>query len=135
MKTLSKAILYVDDDADDLALFRQAVEAIGTGFQIIEAFDGLHGLELLKQMKQGGELPCLIVLDINMPRMDGKQTLVAIQKDATLAAIPIVLFSTSSSQLDKTFSQSKKVELITKPFSFETLFQITRKMLGYCKVD
>lgn len=132
MKTEQKTILYVDDDQDDLAMFRQAVEATGLGYNIVEAFDGVHGLELLQQMKQTGSLPCLIVLDINMPRMDGKQTLVAIQSKPELASIPIVLYSTSSSQLDKTFSESKKVELISKPFSFESLFRVTHKLLAHC---
>jgi CheY-like chemotaxis protein len=83
-------------------------------------------------MQQSQELPCLIVLDINMPRMDGKQTLVAIQNNPILSTIPVVLFSTSSSALDKTFSESKKVELITKPFTFDTLFKVTSKLLSFC---
>jgi len=129
METVSKTILYVDDDPDDLAMFRQAVENLGTHYRIVEAFDGVHALALLQQMEQSGALPSLIVLDINMPRMDGKQTLVAIQGKSQLASIPIVLYSTSSSPLDKIFSQSKNVELITKPFRFTTLIQVVRKML------
>src|SRR6476660_4105454 len=129
METVSKTILYVDDDPDDLAMFRQAVENLGTQYRIVEAFDGVHALALLQQMEQSGALPSLIVLDINMPRMDGKQTLVAIQGKSQLASIPIVLYSTSSSPLDKMFSQSKNVELITKPFRFTTLLQVVRKML------
>ncbi len=128
-----RTILYVDDDQDDLAMFRQAVESMETKYHIIEAFDGINALELLGQMQQQDDLPCLIVLDINMPRMDGKQTLVAIQSIPELAVIPLVLFSTSSSQLDKLFSESKNVELITKPFSYDTLFQVTQKLLSYCK--
>jgi CheY-like chemotaxis protein len=106
-------ILCVDDDEDDLFMLRQAIESIGTDYRILEAFDGVHALELLQEMKQEGELPCLIVLDINMPRMDGKQTLVALQQDKAFSSIPVVLFTTSSSTLDKTFSESKKVELLS----------------------
>jgi CheY-like chemotaxis protein len=131
METNAKTILYVDDDPDDLAMFRMAVETLGSEYRIVEAFDGVQALTLLMQMQQSDALPSLIVLDINMPRMDGKQTLVAIQSKPELACIPIVLFSTSSSHMDKVFSESKKVELITKPFSFETLRAITHKLLRY----
>ena len=85
-------------------------------------------------MQEADELPCLVVLDINMPRMDGKQTLVALQKDEDLSAIPVVLFSTSSSALDKSFSKAKHVELITKPFDFKSLYVTAHKLLSYCRV-
>jgi CheY-like chemotaxis protein len=132
MTSYQKTILYVDDDQDDLALFREAVRAVDSHHLIVEAFDGLHALELLQQMRSRSELPCLIVLDINMPRMDGKQTLVALQKDEVLASIPVVLFSTSSSQLDKAFSETKRVELISKPFEFEALYRTVGRLLSYC---
>ena len=134
MNSYTKTILCVDDDPDDLSMLREAINEIGTDFQIHEAFDGLHALELLRQMKEEGALPCLIVLDINMPRMDGKQTLVALQKDHAYAAIPVVLFSTSSSILDITFSRAKQVELITKPINYEALRNAADKLLSYCRV-
>jgi len=133
MKADPKLILYVDDDPDDLAMLREAISEVGTSFQIREAFDGVHALELLRQMTQENNLPCLIVLDINMPRMDGKQTLVAIQKNKLLSTIPVVLFSTSSSVLDKMFSQAKNVELITKPIDYKALQSAASRLLSYCK--
>ena len=126
--------MCVDDDPDDLVMLREAINEIGAGFQIHEAFDGVHALELLRQMQNEGSLPCLIVLDINMPRMDGKQTLVALQNDKTFASIPVVLFSTSSSALDITFSKAKHVELITKPIDYKALRKAAGKLLSYCKV-
>lgn len=134
MSPATKTILCVDDDPDDLAMLREAINEIGNGFQIHEAFDGVHALELLRQMQAADVLPCLIVLDINMPRMDGKQTLVALQNDKVLATIPVVLFSTSSSALDITFSRAKHVELITKPINYNALRNAADKLLSYCKV-
>lgn len=134
MNANPKIILYVDDDPDDLAMLREAIQEVGIGFQILEAFDGVHALQLLHQMAKEDRLPCLIVLDINMPRMDGKQTLVAIQNDDLLASVPVVLFSTSSSPLDKTFSRAKNVELITKPIDYRALQGAASRLLSYCKV-
>jgi response regulator RpfG family c-di-GMP phosphodiesterase len=79
MEPYCKTIVCVDDDPDDLTMLRQAIEELGTDHRIVEAFDGVHALELLQQMHDSGAIPCLVVLDINMPRMDGKQTLVAIR--------------------------------------------------------
>lgn len=132
MNTQIKTIVYADDDADDLSMLREAIGSIAVDYQIIEAFDGVHALEILHQMQESGALPCLVVLDINMPRMDGKQTLVAIQNNPALSQIPVVLFSTSSSTLDKTFSQAKHVELITKPFEYGVLQKTASRLLSYC---
>ncbi len=132
MSVPTKTILCVDDDADDLILLKQAIHKIDSGYQIIEANDGVQALDILHHMKDTNNLPCLIVLDINMPRMDGKQTLVEIQQHDTLSSIPVVMFTTSSSMLDKKFSDSKKVEMITKPINESNLITTARKFLSYC---
>jgi hypothetical protein len=55
-----------------------------------------------------------------------------LQQDRTLAAIPVILFTTSSSALDKSFSMAKHVELITKPMNVDALSGIASKMLNHC---
>jgi hypothetical protein len=65
--------------------------------------------------------------------MDGKQTLIRLQGDRVLSAIPVVLYSTSSSELDKTFSKAKNVELITKPINYDNLTFTVNRLLAYCK--
>jgi CheY-like chemotaxis protein len=126
-----KTILYMDDDADDVEMLQQALNTIGTPYQLLIAPDGEQGLQLLARLKQDGQLPRLIVLDINMPGMDGKLTFVAIKKDPELATIPIVVFSTSNSPLDKLFFQRANVEYITKPISFPHLVSVAKKLLAY----
>ena len=128
-----KTILCVDDDQDDLIMLREVIQEMGQPYDIVEAYDGLIAMDLLQKMQKDNHLPCLIVLDINMPRMDGKQTLVAIKNNPGLASIPVVVFSTSSSAMDKTFCAAKKVEMITKPFDYATLFTVAGKLLSYCK--
>jgi CheY-like chemotaxis protein len=132
MKPYSKTIVCVDDDMDDLMMLRQALQAMDTNHQVLEAFDGLHALELLHQLEKENQLPCLIVLDINMPRMDGRQTLLAIQGTLSLATIPVVLFSTSSSQSDKSFCETQNVQLLTKPFDCKSLYSAAGKLLSFC---
>lgn len=129
----NKTILCVDDDQDDLVMLREVIQEMHYNYEIVEAYDGILALEILSKMHAEDNLPCLIVLDINMPRMDGKQTLVALKQNPAYATIPVVVFSTSSSVMDKTFCAAKKVEMITKPFDYATLFNVAGTLLSYCK--
>jgi CheY-like chemotaxis protein len=126
-------ILYMDDDKDDIELLHQAIGTINSGYQLITAPDGEKGLALLRQKKMEAHLPTLIVLDINMPRLDGRLTFKRIREDRELANIPVVIFSTSNSPMDKLFFQNKNVEYITKPIQFEHLVEVAKRLLRYCK--
>ncbi len=68
--TLSHTILRVDDDVDDLHLLKKAIASIDTKYEIIEAYNGVEALEKLSEMRAADKLPSLIVMDINMPKMD-----------------------------------------------------------------
>jgi CheY-like chemotaxis protein len=130
----NQTILLVDDDIDDLNLLSEVMHEIDWTYNIVQANNGEEALVKLEGMKQAGKLPCLIVLDINMPKMDGKQTLVAIQDDSELTNIPVVIFTTSNNKVDKLFFEMKNVEMITKPVEFQVLFKVAVKMLNLCKV-
>ena len=129
----NNTILYVDDDLDDLQLLNDAIKKIDQNYIIEEAHDGVEAMDMLEKMKHNGKLPCLIILDINMPKMDGKQTLVAIQNDEILSSIPVLIFSTSSSVLDKVFFEKKHVAFITKPVDFHHFVKVASDLLSYCK--
>jgi CheY-like chemotaxis protein len=130
---MKNVILYIDDDADDVQLLHDALLHINGDYALEKAADGQEGLELLHRMKSNGRLPCLVVLDLNMPRMDGRQTFQHIRSDEQLAGIPIVIFSTSNSQLDQIYFQGKNVEYITKPINFPHLIDAASRMLEYCR--
>jgi CheY-like chemotaxis protein len=132
MKTNYPKILHIDDDPDDQHLFRRAIRSIDQQSEIINATDGAEGIETLKSMKEENDLPCLIVLDINMPKINGRDACLMIKKDEVLSTIPLVIFSTSSSALDKMFFKGKNVEYITKPTDYDVLVEVAGKMLGYC---
>jgi CheY-like chemotaxis protein len=126
-------ILCVDDDPDDLELLQHALKSVGSTYSIIEAHDGEDALTKLREMKKTGTLPCLVVLDINMPKIDGKQTLVSIQSDKELSSVPVVIFTTSSSAMDKMFFEKRNVEFITKPVNFDTFYNVASRLLTFCK--
>src|SRR5215204_4253760 len=114
-------ILCADDDEDDIQLLQEAIRQVDGSYNLAKAKDGLDALKQLQAMKARGSLPCLVVLDINMPRMDGRQTFMSIRNDPEFAAIPVVIFSTSSSPLDTMFFAKKDVEYITKPINYDFL--------------
>ena len=126
-------ILCVDDDADDVIMLQEAFEANGCRYDIKTASDGEDALRQLSLMQEQEALPCLIVLDVNMPRVSGRDTIVALQSDQTLAAIPVVAYSTSSSATDKNFFSRYNVAFFTKPTYFKELASVAANMLHYCR--
>ena len=132
MKKNNPFILCVDDDADDLQILQEAFVASGCNYPIKVATDGQDALRQLSVMQQEEALPCLIVLDINMPRIGGRETVVALQADMGLKGIPVVAYSTSSSTTDKTFFSNHNVPFFTKPSYFKEMEVIAANMLHYC---
>lgn len=91
---VSKTIFLADDDQDDRFFLREAVGALDTEINVIEATDGIELLKLIENLSPT-ELT-LIVLDMNMPRMNGLETIKAIRINPLFANIPAVMISTSS---------------------------------------
>lgn len=137
MSTRNKGckILHIDDDPDDQQLFKNAIQSLDARSEIIVAENGAEGIEYLLLMKEQKALPCIIVLDINMPKVNGRETCIAIKKDEVLATIPLIIFSTSNSVLDKLFFENKDVVYITKPTAYEHIIEVASNMLDKCHCD
>lgn len=127
-KINSTSIILADDDADDRDLFSEAVAACGFNVKVETVEDGV---ELINLIKNKNKIPDLIFLDLNMPNKDGKESLIEIRKSQELNHVPVIIYSTSSSQLDIEFTFEKGANLfISKPSSFSELVQIARKVLA-----
>ncbi|MDB5253097.1 MAG: hypothetical protein JWP27_2266 [Flaviaesturariibacter sp.] len=127
-----RTILCVDDDPDDRQFISAEISRIDPALTVIQAHNGVEALEYLNTAKTDHQLPCLIVLDINMPLMDGKQTLSRIKVDPLLVNVPVVMFSTSSNPMDKVLFQRMGVSMITKPSDITNLNQVVRQLLSHC---
>ena len=123
-------ILCIDDDLDDLAFIQEAIKLHKTSFDVIEAKDGEEALAYLQHAKTNGSLPCLIIMDINMPKMDGKKAIQLIKADAHLSAIPLVVFTTSSNITDKKYFELYNVQYITKPNHYAAFTKKVMEMLS-----
>ena len=83
--------------------------------------------------KERAELPCLIILDINMPVLDGKETLSILKKTDNYKDIPVVVFTTSESEIDRLYCKKFNTEMVTKPPTFKTLANVLDKLLKFCR--
>lgn len=121
-------ILLVDDDEDDQDIFKEAVCLINPNIKCLLAKDGEDGLA---QLETVNPLPDYVFLDVNMPRMDGREFLKRVKGDARLAKIPVVIYSTSNHkhELGEYFRMGAS-NFITKPSEFNLLITYLKSILS-----
>ena len=125
-------ILWADDDADDLQMMRDILQKNHKHYELIEVNNGKAAIEYLHAAKSNGGLPSLIILDINMPVLDGKKALSIIKQTEDYKDIPVVVFTTSSSELDRMYYQKLNTEMITKPPDYASLQSTVLQLLDKC---
>lgn len=129
-------ILVADDDADDRLLIQDAFEEsrLGNPVDFVE-----DGVDLMDYLNKRGKyenntlgLPGIILLDLNMPRKDGRAALKEIKQDPHLRKIPIVILTTSKSEEDILRTYDLGVNsFITKPVTFDQLVEVARVVAKY----
>src|SRR5215218_1688315 len=97
-------IVYAEDDWDDVQFVRDCFKKYSDKIELVHAPNGSEALTALTDLQQKDIMPCLIILDINMPLMDGRQTLVKIKENHVFKKVPVVMFTTSNSHMDKEFA-------------------------------
>lgn len=130
-------ILMAEDDPDDRLLSTEALEEAHLANQIYFVEDGE---ELMNYLKKRGEYaehsnaprPGLILLDLNMPRKDGREALEEIKSDPNLRSIPVVVLTTSKAEEDILRSYNLGVSgYITKPVKFDDLISVMKTLGKY----
>ncbi len=126
-------ILYVDDDRDDCCLLKESFAQTGTRFICISS--GEEAIKILESLDQE-DLPSLIILDINMPRWDGRQTLMYLKSVPELAPIPVVILSTSDNKMDKEVCKRLgAIAYLQKPIHFDGYKKIVDQCLPLIRVS
>lgn len=127
-------ILIAEDDMDDRFLLKKAFEETGVNEEIAFVENGIQLMEYLQQSRQAQQqnYPKLILLDLNMPRMDGKQVLKILKEDPQFKKIPVVVFTTSRNEviINKCYEMGANTYII-KPVSFEGLLSIVQQLKSY----
>jgi CheY-like chemotaxis protein len=118
--------LLIDDDKDDQEIFKLALQDINEQIVCLTADNGIEGLQLLQNDET--LTPGYIFLDLNMPRMSGKDCLAALRNIPRLANTPVVIYSTSSDPRDvRETKELGATDYVVKQYSLASLKEILRR--------
>ena len=126
----SKPILLVEDDDVDIMIIKRVFRDLEVLNQLVCLSDGKDALEFLRD--RNNEKPCLIFLDLNMPRMNGWELLEIISTDDVLRDIPIVILTTSDSKEDRDRAETFRPTVIgymTKLPGYQKTVAVIRRQL------
>lgn len=122
-----KYLVYVDDDPDDRMLFKEALESM-PDYKLVTLVNGFELLLFLKQ-RSDNELPFLIVLDINMPVMNGLEALSILKSNETYKNIPVVMFTTSANPEAVDYCRKHDTDIILKPTKYSEIKNVFQELL------
>lgn len=125
-------VLYADDDIDDIKFVEESFSETARNVELVTAYNGLDLIRYLEGLNPLDPDPCLIILDVNMPLMNGKEALLKIRQMDRYQNIPIVLFTTSSTELDKSFAAKYNAGFVTKPLDNRQMKNITDQFIDHC---
>ncbi|MEO8583969.1 MAG: response regulator [Flavitalea sp.] len=130
---MGKSILCVDDDLDDRYLFCEAMKMVAPGIEVREAENGKEALKILHEAAVHTDLPCMVILDLNMPEMNGRETLEKILSEPTLQLLPVIVLTSSQNPNDQLFLRNRGIQMITKPNNFDLLSHLIKGFIHLCK--
>lgn len=128
-------VLYAEDDIDDVFFVQECFKKFDNTIELLRAENGVQALQLLERLHHQGTAPCLIILDINMPVMDGRQALIKIKQNSKFSDLPVVLFTTSSSKLDKDFAIKWGADFLTKPLKYSEVEELAEEFARRCDFE
>ena len=128
-------IVIAEDDADDQFLFQTAFEENGLTFQIEFVHNGVELISYLDSCKVTADhtdLPSLIILDLNMPKKDGREVLKEIKDHPVYKIIPVIIFTTTKNEMEvRRCYELGANSYIVKPVSFDGLLNIIREIKNF----
>lgn len=128
-----KLVLMADDDAEDCMFAELALSQALPEAAFCSVEDGVELMAFLEERAGNGHLPDLIMLDLNMPRLDGRQALVGIKSDPALRHIPIIILTTSGEKKDIELTLKAGAKMFfTKPELIDEWTEIMKSLAEFC---
>jgi CheY-like chemotaxis protein len=124
-------VLLVEDDPGDVLMTREAFEHNKVANRLSVVNDGVTAMDFLRKRGEYTDAvtPDLILLDLNLPRMDGREVLAELKEDPELRRIPVVVLTTSEAEEDVARSYSLYANaFVTKPVDFERFIEVVRQI-------
>ena len=126
-----KKVLLADDDADDREIFERVLGTKSDVVLLRTMENGVEVLDFLKKIRQPEDLPELIILDHNMPKMNGAETLASIRKDEKYSSIKVVIYSTNGDQTMQDKCRALGASMVaSKPSSMREYEAVIDKFLA-----
>lgn len=130
--TDTTSIFVVDDDKEDQAILGEYFAEVGIAEKVLYFENGEAALNFLKAIRDDEYLPRLIVLDLNMPILNGTQTLLQLKRDPRYRKIPVIVFSTSENENERRKCLNYGADAyMVKPMSYDEGKKIAEKFAEY----
>ena len=125
-------IVYADDDRDDLELMRECFDKHAQNVELVTFENGHSVHHFLTSISHTEPAPCLVILDINMPKLNGREVAQKLRCIKKFENVPIVLFTTSSQPHDKIFARQLNIGFMTKPLNYRQMDSIAESFIEHC---
>lgn len=128
-----KGIMIVDDDVEDQDVLADALKTLNVEEPCYFEKDGIEAIECLEKLFAENCLPCLVVADLNMPKMGGLQLLQHLKQEERYKKIPVIIYSTSINPLEK--EQCLRFgahSYISKPLTYKENMEVAKHFLSLC---
>ena len=124
-------VLLVEDSPDDVYLTKMAFEEVKLAINLNVVEDGAKAIEFLRRQGPYADAPCpdLVLLDLNLPRMDGREVLMEMKEDEDLVHIPVVILTTSDDEMDVLGAYKLHANsYVTKPVDLNQFLAIVKSI-------
>jgi len=122
-------IFYVEDNAGEVFLLQDAVRKLSKNFRLVTAADGELALAILRAAKVP---PCVIVLDLNLPKIDGTEVLKAVKSSPSLRDVPTVLFAETAVRKEIQMTAYCPDLFLRKPMDLDGYKDVAEQILALC---
>jgi CheY-like chemotaxis protein len=111
--------LYVEDDQEDVLLLKEMMQYTGYIKPFFAVKNGYEAIQFLQNIKKGASYPYMILLDIEMPRLNGSETFSLLKSDDIYCLIPVIMFTVAAQPETIEYFKSRGTDVLPKPVEFE----------------
>ncbi len=131
----SLKILIVDDNESDIFLLRHALDELGEDYHLVVLEDGEQAIEFVDRHRVSPHAPepCVILLDLHLPKRDGLEVLRAIRREPAISHIHVVLVTTSASPQQEAAIRAVGADLRLKPTGLSEFAKLASDLIEICK--
>ena len=133
MPNSKHVVMLIEDDPEEVVLFEEVLGQISSRYLLQNAPNGIEGIKQLEKAILDTNIPSLIVLDINMPLMNGREVALKLQDMKELSKVPVAVFTTSDSPADQDYFKNMEIPYFNKPLTIHEYYKKVREMLALCE--